>query len=254
MEKVDVSVFDDAKKDVSTLLSQYPSEKVEEAVLYVVDAIAIGKLREMETLLTMEYSQYDYNRSDSKKKRGRPPVEKYSLSNIVKVINFDNPANSYQTYISESWKQINDRDKIKKNLDAELDKHKHRIKKFTLEKLKKKGVSKDIENEILKNIEGELKEAEKEKDYICTHFDKLDIRISSYYERVKYAALRWYVKKKKQEHINLRKQVPNVLWLEELSVEELIRSNNELIYFLDGAKRAFGDVFYKPLNEVKENE
>jgi len=250
MPNIDNSIYLDASKDVKALLESYPKEKVLDAVLYIVDEVAIEKLKEINKLLSMEYSQHDAVASVGiKKKRGKPFVEEYSLPTIVKVINFEQPANSYQTFIAESWKQINDPKKVKESLEVEFIKHKNKIKKFTQQKLKEKGVSEDIKNDIMRNIDKEIREAEKEYQYIVENFDALDVRISSYFERTKYAALRWYVMKKKQPDVNLRKQVPNVLWYRELSEDEKIRIDNELVHYLSKAKRAYGDVFYKEKEE-----
>ncbi len=258
MGTIDTSIYDDARKDVEDILKSYPSLLVHEATLYIVDKQAIDKLKDIERLLVMEYSQYSAEHEASTlKKKGRPPVEKYSLASIVKVINFDEACNAYQTYISESWKQVNNREKVKSRIDAEFDKHKNKLRKFTKKKLEEKGVSKDIQAEIERSIEKELKEAEKERDYILANFDKLDVRISTYFERVKYAGLSWFIKGEKQMNVNLRKEVPNVLWFEEL--ENRVRKDNKLVKFLSEAKRAYGDVFYRPfteeeLRELKEKE
>jgi len=250
----DTSVYDETKKDVDKLLSQYPQEKVLEAVLYVVDEKAIQELKDMQKLLFLEYSSSEAPLLSRKGKKGAPHREPYSLETLVKVINFDLPANAYQTFTRESWKQINDREKVFSMLDEELIKHENKVRAFTKRKLKADGVPPELQNDILNRIEVEIKEAQKEKEYIQDNFDALDVRISGYHERTQYAGLRWYVNKVKQADVNLRKQTPNVLWFREYTEDEKIRTDNELIHYLKEAKRAFGNVFYAPFSDNKPKE
>ena len=267
MRVSDTSIYESVKTDVFELLERYPKEELrvrsnkkdssdnfiyDDIVLYVVDSAAIEKLREYDKLLKMEYSQYDEVNSlkdDSKKKkkkRGKSAVETFSLASIIKVINFDEPCNTYKTFIAESWAQINKRDKVKESLDVEFSKYRNALRANTKRRLKEKKVSPEIEHEILQNVEADIAEAEKERDYIKEHFDELDVCISAYFERAEYAGVHWFIKKKRQQDVNLRKKVPNVLWREDLSEDELVRDDNKLIHFLNEAKRAYGHVFYKP--------
>lgn len=246
----DISVYTQAQREVLELLEKYPKEEIEDAVLYIVDAEAISFLKETKKLLELEFSMHDEERErTSSKRRGRPLVQEYSLDTIVKVVNPDAPANAYQTFVAESWRQINDRDKVFNSIEGEFAKYRNSIRAATRRKLKEQKADKSVIDEVMRNIDAEIAQAEKEKEYILENFEKLDVRISAYEERVKYAALRWYVKKKKQTDVNLRKQVPNALWFEKLTPEEELRANNELVYYLSKAKRAFGYVYYKELEE-----
>ena len=245
-EKPDISIYEDVRDDIAALLKNYAKEEyLDDVSLYIVDKAAIEELKNMRRMLELEYNAYEKPSG----KKGSPKRVPFSLSTLVKVVNFDEPANSYRVFISERWREINDRDKVYDNIETEFIKHKNKIKAFTKRKLKEKKVSPEMENQILRNIELEIAAAEKEKDYILENFDKLDVRISAYKERKKYAMLRWYIKKKRQKDVNLRGKVPNVLWFEDLSDDELIRSNNELVRYLKGAKRAYGDLYYAPLKE-----
>jgi len=245
----DTSIYDTVKEELSLLLEAYPKECVLEASLYIVDGKAIKELLDMQKLLQLEYSQGDSGSRQKQKRRGAPHREPFSLETLVKVINFDMPANAYQTFEKESWKQINDREIVFSMLDEELIKHENKIRAFTKRKLKEDGVAPELQNDILNRIEKEISEARVEKEYIQENFDSLDVRISGYFEKKKHAGLRWYIEKRKQTDVNLRKQTPNVLWFKEYTDEQKIRRDNELVYYLKDAKRAFGNVFYSPFSK-----
>lgn len=263
---VDTSIFEDAKKDVEEILSGYECETYrlrsnrtdenknvifDHAELYIVDFQAIKRLKEIDTLLSMEYGQYDElnkNKSDAKRKP-RSIKDLYSLESIVKVVDFEKPSNRYQISISERWKQINDEENVKNKLEAELIKHENKIFKRIQDKMDIKKLTPEIRADINKRVSDELREQKKYYQYIVDNFDELDVRISGYFERIEVAVLYWYVKNTRQKDLGLRKTVPNVLWFEDAEVTMNNRSDNELQEYFKKATRAFGNVFFAPKDE-----
>lgn len=259
---VDESIYNNVKIELQKLLEQYRYDtiklkgnikddagnpNIEESRLYIVDAKAIEKLKEFDTLLHMEYQEYDnlQEQNDSKRKK-RSVADRYSLESMVKVINFHAPANSYGTTIQESWKQINDEEKVRESLEVELIKHKRKLEKNIRKKMDVKNLTPGLRADIMSRVEAEAKEEAKEYQYILEHFEELDVRISTYYERIETVYLNWYVEKERQSNVSLRKTVPNVIWFEELNEEDKKRSDNKIEKYFKHAKRAYGNVFYAP--------
>lgn len=233
---MDVSVYDGIKIEVENLLGQYPEQKCVDAVLFVVDDEAIKALHVLSQRLSMEYGGDD------------TIYAKFKLSTLVKVINFEKPCSWYKTFEAESWKQVNDKEKVLQRLDSEFSKYKNKIKSFTLKKIKDNKIPKKQEALIMNDIEAEIIQGKKKLDYIQENFETLDVRISTYHERTKYAGVQYIIHKKREPNQSLRKQVPNVLWFKEASKAEKVHKDNELVVYLEHAKRAFGDVYFVELD------
>jgi len=235
--KRDSSVFDDIKVDILSMLENYPSEKVVDAILYEVDEKAIKQLRVFIQRLTMEYGNDEIALKD------------YNISNIVKIINIQEPCNWYKTFEAKSSKQVNDKEKVLLRLDGEFSKYKNKVLSFTKKKIKEKKIKKDSADAIIKDIHKEIALAEKELKYIQDNFDELDVRISTYFERTSYGGVQYGINKIRQPNQNLRKTVPNVIWFKPLQKEKSSRDDNELEIYFSHATRAFGDVFFAKKSE-----
>lgn len=234
----EMSLFDEIKEEVHKLLEFYPYEKVVDSTLYIVDEELIKKLDTFNKDLNIKYGD-DIT------------AKKYSLANIVKIINPLEPCNWYNTYKGVSWKQVNDTEKVLLRLDSEFAKYKNKIRKFTKKQIKEKNIPEDKELLIMDNIEDEIIQAEKELVYIKENFDELDVRISTYFERIDSAFLSYVINKKRKSNQNLRKTVVNVLWFKELSQNDKTRTDNELQKYFKFATRAFGDIFYTKKSEYE---
>lgn len=245
----DFSIFTEVKNEVDALLSTLPYEQVLEAKLYVVNDEIIVKFRAFQQRLYMEYS-YDEN-----------VLKKHKLSKIVKVLNFNAPSHSYKTKEDWSWEQVNDEDKVFARLDGAFAKYANKIKKNTKKKIRESPEAKLKENLIMRDIDKEIQENEKLKEWIKENFEKLDVRLSGYFEKSQYASIEYRINKKRVAPTSLRKTVPNVLWFKELEEDKKTREDNELKKYLSVATRAFGNVFFvekskyqRPKKKQKEED
>ncbi len=228
--KIDTTTFDNIKNEFNTFIKQFSPENIQNSEVYILNDREMDLLSSFESQLYKEYGDLS-------------SYKKYNLSNIVKIINFDEPSHYYKLYVREKWEQVNDQEKVLARLDGKFAKWKNRIKKETLESCKLKLIPQESIDKIMSDIDDEIIVARKDLEYIKENFDDLDVRISGYAHRKVYGAIS-YKLHKKQYSTTLRNTVPNVLWFRELSEDDKVRSNNELKLYLDKATLAFGDVYY----------
>ena len=243
MSKVefDDSVFIDVKEEINRLLCSYQKEFFEatEAELYLVDEVAMKFFDDCKERLIMEYG-YD-----------KKIYKRYNLENIIKIISSD-PVHDYKIYETEKWKQINDRELVFDRLDGYFERYKNSLRANVRKKTIEKNIDQKSIAKIMADINKEIEEAGRELEFIKNNFEELDVRISSYNERTKVSMIECRSFKKKGARKNLRKSVPNVLWFKELEKEEQIRKDNELVRFMNVAKRAFGEVYYVPFEKYNK--
>lgn len=230
--EIDEAVFDKCKELITMKLQEYPFDEELKARLYIGDKNLVEFIKLCEDELLLEYG------SD------KDIYKQYSISKIVKLINSDKPSNWYRIYTGYDWKQINDKDKVFKLLNGELERTFHKHKLDVRKKIKSKEIKEEQEKKILHDIDLEYKEAQKINQYILDNFDNLDTRISSYKDRKAYAKIDFKINKKRQTNKNLNKTVPNVIWFEELPKEDKKREDNELLEYFKHAKNPFGYVYY----------
>lgn len=234
--------FDEVKEAIEKYLLDYQMIQEKEAKLFIIDEKAVTFLKECELKLFTRYS-------------GDPALYKeFNLSNIVKVINFKEPANWYRTFCAYHWREINNKDAVLKALAGELEKHFNKLKTNVKKQFKNKQLSKESEDKALRNINNEYEIALKEVEYIKANKDSLEMRISAYHRRKVYPRVDYKINKIRQTAVQLKKTSLNALWFKELEEDEKHNINNELILFLKDAKNPFGDFFYRPIVEEREHE
>lgn len=233
-----LDLFLECKTNIHKRLLSFENVKELNSVLYLINQEMINYIKDYDSKLRLEYGD----------------EKKFSISHIVKVINFDKPSHWFNTFTAYDWKQINDKDKVLKALEGEFEKTFNKLKVDVKRKIKAKDISEENENKILQDINKEYSLAQKELKFIKDNFNDLDVRISSYKVRKKYAKIDYKINKVRQVFKNLKSTVPNALWFEELSDDEKANENNELIRYFKHAKNPFGFVYYALKSDYNKDE
>jgi len=234
---MDTSIYDTTKDEILESLQSYKKIEKLDTVLFIIDEPMHNIILEAEKLLIMEYGD------------DAAILKKYSIDTIVKHLNKVGSTHTYSLAEKTFHRQINDPEKVKEKLDEEFSIWKNRLLKEITAVLKEKELSPELIEEKRRELKLEIDEAEKELEYVKEHFEELDVRISSFLTRPSPGVVvRFRINGvKKEGSFRLKNSIPNALFLKEKPDE--VQPQNKLIRFLESAKHAFGDVYYKNLKD-----
>lgn len=240
---MDTSIFDNEKESILQLLNKYKKVEISDAVIFEIDEEMNNIIVESSRLLTMEYGEQ------------KNALNKYTINHIVKFLNPDNPTASYSVSKKKFWKQVNERTKVLNRLDAEFVIWSRRLLKEVTSKIKTKNVSPQLLKEKRESLNEEIKEKELVLEYIKEHYDELDVVISAFHTKPSWGVVARFttISDDMWKEIRLKTTTVNAIFIDKKVKHDKIYAHNKLIHFFKKATHAYGDVYFKPLEEPALN-
>lgn len=220
------TLFEEAKRDTTSILEKYNHMDVGEGRLYFIDKRGMNLLTSIKARLSAEIN------SNSDKKR-------YSYDLIAKLINENMPAQHYSIAFKGRHRQINDGVKVRENLEGELAIWKNVMRKNMHKMVELHNPDEDTLKAMENELDREIKAGESHFELIEKNFDEYEVRIAGW-EREKSYPLLTYTCNGKSTKKHLSVKVPSVLYFE----WAVYRSDMKVSEFTKKAVHAFGDVYY----------
>lgn len=248
---MDLSILD-FKNMLNSILINCKKIKYEEADIYFVEE---EQFKHIQTLYLSAESLFKKDYSNLKiKYKGKTKDPFYQ---IAKILNPENKAIAYKTFLKHKYVNITDEVKVKNRIDVEHLIEINEIKKYYSElKEENRNV---FTNEKIIELEIEEKERiehiKRMKKFLIDEFIFLDIRITTFRDDKLYPTIRMIDINGKDIQEYLRLEVPNILNAHKniFIIEPGYRKDARHIKFVLSAEHAFGQIYFKRKNYARKS-